>query len=128
MKAANLAGLLLGAITGACGSVAPTVEPPKMAAIERAPGFVDARGMTLYVYDRDAPNQSNCDGLCAVFWPPLTASASSRPPAGWSLAARNDGSKQWAYQGRPLYTWTGDRKPGEGTGDGVDGVWQIARP
>jgi predicted lipoprotein with Yx(FWY)xxD motif len=41
---------------------------------------------------------------------------------------RDDGSKQWAYKGKPLYTWVKDAKPGDVTGDGVNSVWHIAQP
>lgn len=41
---------------------------------------------------------------------------------------RDDGAKQWAYKGKPLYLWTKDTKPGDKTGDGVNGVWKIAKP
>ena len=44
------------------------------------------------------------------------------------MIAREDGSKQWAYKGKPLYTWAKDAKPGDVTGDGVNNVWHIAQP
>jgi predicted lipoprotein with Yx(FWY)xxD motif len=46
----------------------------------------------------------------------------------WSIVARDDGGKQWAYKGKPLYTWAKDQKPGDRTGDGVNNVWHVARP
>ena len=52
-------------------------------------------------------------------------------PAGgaWSLYTNweNDGSKQWAYKGKPLYTWVKDTKPGDMTGDNVNNVWHVAK-
>ena len=41
---------------------------------------------------------------------------------------RDDGGKQWAYKGKPLYAWSKDAKPGDVTGDGVNNVWHIAAP
>jgi ribonuclease Z len=42
---------------------------------------------------------------------------------------RGDGSKQWAYKSKPLYTWKNDHKPGDITGDGfLNGAWHIAKP
>ena len=49
-------------------------------------------------------------------------------PDGWTVITRDDGSKQWAYQGKPLYTWLKDTKPGDRTGDGVNNAWRVARP
>jgi predicted lipoprotein with Yx(FWY)xxD motif len=45
------------------------------------------------------------------------------------VIARDDGSKQWAYKGRPLYTWYRDKKPGNAERDGFNGNrWHIAWP
>ncbi|MGH8849358.1 MAG: COG4315 family predicted lipoprotein, partial [Casimicrobiaceae bacterium] len=41
--------------------------------------------------------------------------------------ARDDGSKQWAYDGKPLYHWSKDKKPGDMTGDGFNGVWHAVK-
>ncbi|MGN8186461.1 hypothetical protein ACTJLD_10810, partial [Burkholderia sp. 22088] len=46
-------------------------------------------------------------------------------PVGPELVGR---SKQWAYRGRPLYRWKQDRKPGDAGGDGIGGMWHVARP
>jgi len=50
-------------------------------------------------------------------------------PANWTVITRDDGSKQWAYMGKPLYTWAKDSKPGDTTGDGFNNnVWHLAHP
>ena len=41
---------------------------------------------------------------------------------------RDDGGKQWAYKGKPLYVYSKDAKPGDVTGDGFNNVWRIAAP
>ncbi|MGE0661043.1 MAG: hypothetical protein AB7F36_16095, partial [Reyranellaceae bacterium] len=46
----------------------------------------------------------------------------------WSVVTRDDGAKQWAYKGKPLYTWVKDARPGDTTGDGVNNVWHVAKP
>jgi predicted lipoprotein with Yx(FWY)xxD motif len=46
----------------------------------------------------------------------------------WSVVTRDDGKKQWAMKGKPLYFWAKDGKPGDKTGDGVLGVWHSAKP
>jgi predicted lipoprotein with Yx(FWY)xxD motif len=43
------------------------------------------------------------------------------------VIVRDDGSRQWAYKGKPLYLWVKDHKPGDTTGDGFRGVWHVAR-
>lgn len=83
-------------------------------------------GMTLYTFDKDSDNTSNCYGGCANNWPPFLASDSAEIKEGWSIITRTDGAKQWAFNNQPLYTWVGDTKKGDTTGDGVGGVWHIA--
>ncbi len=90
--------------------------------------FADAKGMTLYTFDKDTDGKSVCNGDCAKNWPPLTAKANAKPMGDWTVVTRDDGSKQWAYKGKPLYTWVKDTKPGETTGDGVGKVWHNAVP
>lgn len=89
-----------------------------------------ANGMTLYVFDRDAAGsgKSVCNGPCAANWPPLAAAAADAASGDWSVVTRDDGARQWAYKGRPLYYWAKDTKPGDKTGDGVNGVWHAATP
>jgi predicted lipoprotein with Yx(FWY)xxD motif len=40
---------------------------------------------------------------------------------------RTDGTLQWANEGKPLYTYANDKKPGDVTGDGMNGVWHVVR-
>jgi predicted lipoprotein with Yx(FWY)xxD motif len=89
--------------------------------------LTDEKGMTLYVFDKDSGGKSACNGPCATNWPPLMAAA-AKPAGDYSIITRDDGSKQWAYKGKPLYTWKKDEKAGDVTGDGVNGVWHIAQP
>ncbi|MGO9785592.1 MAG: hypothetical protein ACLPL5_02165 [Stellaceae bacterium] len=56
------------------------------------------------------------------------APAGAMPMGAWSIVTRDDGTKQWAYKGKPLYGWVKDEKPGETTGDGVNDVWHAAHP
>ena len=102
--------------------------PAKTADTSKGKALVDAKGMTLYIFDRDAAGKSNCNGQCAVNWPPLTAAADAKPSGDWSVVTRDDGGKQWAYKGKPLYAFAKDTKAGDVTGDGVNNVWHIAAP
>jgi predicted lipoprotein with Yx(FWY)xxD motif len=92
--------------------------------------FVGPNGMTLYTFDRDTmgAGKSACNGPCAANWPPLMATASDSGSGDWSIVTRDDGSRQWAYKGKPVYYWAKDAKAGDRTGDGVNNVWHLARP
>lgn len=92
--------------------------------------YVGPSGMTLYTFDRDAAGsgKSVCNGPCATNWPPLMAAAADRPAGDWTIVVRDDGSRQWAYRGKPVYYWVRDAKPGDRTGDGFNNAWRLARP
>jgi predicted lipoprotein with Yx(FWY)xxD motif len=89
-------------------------------------------GKTLYTYKPDGTGASACEGGCAKAWPPVAATTVPALPAGAtgkvSLIARSDGSKQVAYNGHPLYAYTGDTDPGQANGQGLGGVWFVAAP
>ncbi|WP_372656626.1 hypothetical protein [Hydrogenophaga sp.] len=87
-------------------------------------------GMTLYVFDKDVAGsgKSVCNGGCATNWPPLMASGSDMPSGDYSVVTRDDGQKQWAFKGKPLYLWVKDSKPGDKTGDGFNNVWHVVKP
>ncbi len=86
-------------------------------------------GATLYTFDKDTANsgKSACNGPCAANWPPLAAQASDAPSGDYSIVTRDDGSRQWAYKGWPLYTFAKDAKPGDTTGDGKGNVWHLVK-
>ena len=87
-------------------------------------------GMTLYTFDNDVAGsgKSMCNGPCATNWPPLMAAESDKPSGDYTVITRDDGKKQWAVKGKPVYHWVKDSKPGDKTGDGVNKVWQTAKP
>ena len=92
--------------------------------------LVGANGMTLYTFDRDVASsgKSVCNGPCATNWPPLMAPEDAKPTGEFTVIVRDDGKKQWAFKGKPLYYWAKDTKPGDKTGDGFNKVWQVAKP
>lgn len=92
--------------------------------------LTDAAGRTLYTFDKDEPNKSNCSGGCLQNWPPYTAepAAGAKPAAKEFSRFPQDGAQQWAWNGKPLYYFKGDSKPGDRTGDGRGGVWHIVQP
>ena len=87
-------------------------------------------GMTLYTFDKDAPlsGKSVCNGQCATNWPPFAAGSTDQSGGDWTVITRDDGSRQWAWLGMPLYLWAKDQKPGDMTGDGFNKVWHVVRP
>lgn len=89
-----------------------------------------ANGMTLYTFDKDAAGsgKSVCNGPCATNWPPLMAGDTDQASGDYSVITRDDGKKQWALKGKPLYFWAKDSKPGDTTGDGFNNVWHTAKP
>ncbi|RYE07339.1 MAG: hypothetical protein EOP22_18150 [Hyphomicrobiales bacterium] len=89
--------------------------------------LTDAKGMTLYIWDKDAVGVSNCYEQCAVNWPPLLVPAGTAVTGDFTLVDRTDSDmKIVAYKGWPLYLWIKDTKPGDTTGDGVGGTWHTA--
>ena len=106
------------------------------AAMEPAPAqladgvLVGPGGMTLYTFDKDVANsgKSACNGPCASNWPPLMAISTDHASGDYSIITRDDGARQWAVNGKPLYYWSKDSKPGDKTGDGMLKLWQTAKP
>lgn len=92
--------------------------------------LVGTNGMSLYTFDKDSmgSGKSVCNGPCATNWPPLAAAATDAASGDFMIITRDDGSKQWAIKGKPLYYWAKDSKPGDKTGDGFNNVWHAAKP
>jgi predicted lipoprotein with Yx(FWY)xxD motif len=120
--------LVAVAVSAASMPYANAADPAKIAESSKGKTLTDAKGMTLYTFDRDTDGKSMCNGPCATNWPPLMADATAKAAGSYSVVTRDDGAKQWAYNGKPLYTWAKDTKPGDVTGDGVNSVWHIAKP
>jgi len=118
------AGVLSLGITAALAQTAPATT----ADTAKGKALVDGKAMTLYVFDRDTAGKSNCNGQCAINWPPLAAPADAKASGDFTIVTRDDGSKQWAYKGKPVYTFAKDTKAGDANGDGVNNVWHIAAP
>lgn len=87
--------------------------------------MVDHKGMTLYTFDKDSGGKSMCNDECAKNWPPMMAPAGATATGKWSVIKRDDGKMQYAYDGKPLYTFVKDEKPGEMKGDGMKDVWHV---
>jgi predicted lipoprotein with Yx(FWY)xxD motif len=95
--------------------------------------LVGDQGMTLYIFEKDTPNTSNCYDKCATNWPPLVTTGD--PVAGDGIDAsklgttqRTDGSMQVTYNGWPLYYYSKDKQAGDVVGQGVGDVWFLIAP
>jgi len=124
MKIRNLPVLAL-ALAATFASVAQAEPVATMA----GGVLVNAIGMTLYTFDKDlaGSNKSMCNGPCIALWPAVSASADAKPEGDFSVITRDDGSKQWAHKGKPLYTYAADKKAGDATGDNFKGVWHVVK-
>ena len=89
--------------------------------------LVNQAGMTVYTFDKDVANSgaSMCKDQCATAWPAVPAPASVSAP--YSAITRDDGSKQLAYNGKPLYLFVKDQKAGDRHGDDVKQVWHVVK-
>jgi len=124
ISVALAAGLLI-----ASGAAFAQMAPAKTGDSAKGKVLTDGKGMTLYSFDKDAGGKSACNGPCATNWPPLMAAADAKPASDYTIIVRDDGSKQWAHKGKPLYTWKNDKKAGDITGDGfANNSWHIATP
>lgn len=97
------------------------------------PHLVDSNGYSLYIFTKDPFGNSTCTGQCAANWPPYYAGDNPTIPSGLSKSNlgtinRTDGVRQTTYMGRPLYRFFGEPSTGTARGDGVGGVWYVARP
>jgi predicted lipoprotein with Yx(FWY)xxD motif len=84
-------------------------------------------GRTLYTFDKDSTGKSNCAGGCLAAWPAFTVANPKAAGGEFTIVTRDDGTQQWAYQGKPLYFFAGDAKAGEINGDKQGGVWHVIR-
>lgn len=119
-----IAGISLASMLAACAGL--TYAPVKYSG-----GLMtNNAGMTLYTFDKDTAysGKSVCNGACATNWPPFMAGSGDRPGGDWTIVTRDDGSRQWAWSGQPLYLWSKDQKPGDTTGDGFNKVWHAVKP
>src|SRR5260370_4990144 len=95
----------IAALTFIFASSAASAQMLKTAETPKGKTFVDAKGMTLYTFDKDAGGKSMCNGPCAENWPALAAVDVANPSADITIVVRDYGKKIWAYKGKPLFTF-----------------------
>lgn len=124
MKSSLLPTLIL-ALAALASGAAMAAAPVKTA----GGMLVNTSGMTLYTFDNDTAGsgKSACNGPCAGLWPPVMAEADAKPEGDMTLVTRDDGTKQWAYKGKPVYTYASDKKPGDVSGDNFKDVWHVIK-
>lgn len=110
--------------------LAAALALPALAAdapLKKAHGvMVDSAGMTVYTFDKDTADsgKSACTGACTQNWVPVVA-GDAPLSAPYSAITREDGSKQLAYKGKPLYTFKKDKKAGDKAGDKAMNMWHV---
>ena len=107
----------------------PAAQTMPASVHENAGTLTDAKGMTLYIFANDKePDKSACTGNCANVWPPFRPTANDHDTGDWKIITRDDGSKQWAYKGKPLYLFAMDKASGQTGGEGRgNGAWHVAK-
>jgi predicted lipoprotein with Yx(FWY)xxD motif len=86
--------------------------------------LVDARGRTLYLFEKDRNGLSMCSSSCTAYWPPLASQGAPRAGSGvhktlLTLGKAHNGVRQVLYAGHPLYTFVGDKRAGQTSGEGL---------
>ena len=101
----------------------PPDVPPELAVIPIHTGHLltTFKGFSVYTSDADASGKSNCTGKCLADWNPVLAPQTARSRGEWSVVERSPGIKQWAYRGKPLYTYVHERRGRSVTGSDIPG-------
>jgi predicted lipoprotein with Yx(FWY)xxD motif len=124
MRIQFLAGAVL-AMALAAGAASAQSMPTGVKMANGA--MADSAGKALYTFEDDSmKGMSHCTGRCATAWPPLVAAADAKASGDWTVITREDGSKQWAYKDKPLYTFARDEAGKPGTGEVVP-KWKLAK-
>ena len=120
---------LLSTLTLAVAACAAANVHAEPAAMMAGGMLVNTAGMTLYTFDKDAAGsgKSTCNGPCATLWPPAMAAADAKPEGDLTLVTRDDGARQWAWKGKPVYLYAADKKAGDATGDNFKDVWHVVK-
>lgn len=118
---------------GGGGSSSASAVTLKTASSPLGSILVDQDGKTLYLFEADSMNKSNCSGGCLDLWPPIMANGKATAGSGVSagMIGAATGSSQVTYAGHPLYWFSGDTKAGDTNGEGLDdfgGEWYAISP
>ena len=117
--------LLTLSLLSSLSFVAPAAFAEDMAVKKMEDILVTTSGMTVYTFDNDTAGKSVCNGPCAANWPPVAPTGT--PSAPFSVIKRDDGSPQLAVNGKPLYLFAADKKPGDRNGDNFKNIWHVVK-
>lgn len=124
----NTSNILTACLTLWTAAAAAADAIPSSVAVRNGV-FTDGKGMTLYVADSDrTPDTSSCYDNCVHNWPAFNPAANDRDAGDWKIITRADGTRQWAYNDKPVYRFLLDRNAGDIKGDGIGSVWHAIRP
>jgi predicted lipoprotein with Yx(FWY)xxD motif len=114
---------------GSSGHVAAAAVGLKTAKVDGVTVLTNAQGFTLYSFAPDTSTTSKCNGPCAQAWPPVKPGTASGVNGAFATIKRPNGTAQLTFHGHPLYTFVGDKAPGQAKGNGVNafgGLWHEA--
>ena len=129
LAACSSSGTSAHASGGSSGRAAAAAVGLKTAKVGGATVLTNNKGFTLYTFAPDTPAKSTCNGPCATNWPPVRPGTASGVKAPFATIKRSDGSTELTFHGHPLYTFIGDKSPGQAKGNGVNafgGLWHEA--
>jgi predicted lipoprotein with Yx(FWY)xxD motif len=136
LAAAALVAAIVGDTSSAASQKAPKGTLVSIHKTALGKVLVDARGHTLYLFEKDKNGMSSCNGVCLAYWPAVLTNTKPRAGAGVRAALlgrtrRSDGRRQVTYAGQPLYTFIGDKRAGQTTGEGLTdfgAAWDAIAP
>lgn len=99
--------------------------PVTSVVISGQPVMADSAHLTVYTFDRDLPNESNCYNGCAKKWPPVIGIENETQQENFGVIKRNDGLIQLTYKNQPIYYFADDKVESDALGDGLGGVWHV---
>jgi predicted lipoprotein with Yx(FWY)xxD motif len=133
--ATGLALIATGVLTGSAGAASMTTTITVTQNKTWGPTLTLKGGDTLYRLTKDSTDKSMCTGKCATVWVPVLLAVGVKAPVGEGVShlgsfTRSAGVRQVTYEGIPLYTFIGDKKAGQVTGNVKDtwGQWYSINP
>ena len=116
-----------GSSAGTATLVVNAMKVPRVGTV-----LVDSGGFTLYHLQGETTSNLKCTGSCLSTWPPLLDNSGAKPTGGAGVTGTLStfpalgGGTQVAYNGMPLYTFTGDSASGQANGQGVENFFAVA--
>jgi len=133
--------ILLFVVSASCSSpssITTTTSPPGLNTIKIANKpvtgdyLVDQNGFSLYYTTQDSPGVSNINDPGVLYSWPIFYTQNVIVPSQLNTIdfysiTKHDNRMQTAYRGWPLYYYLKDKAAGDVNGDGLNGIWFLAR-